>query len=129
MTLLIYDEAANIERLKILPLRLRVSFALLTALRILPAYARFHARTGRGDPAALQVLAERLWRDVNGEPMAEYELQQALDLAMTLVPSEEDGWDQQTQPYAEDAAAAIAYALRARLRDDPREAAWAARRA
>jgi uncharacterized protein YjaG (DUF416 family) len=128
MTILHYDETANIQRLKNLPIRLRVLFALLTALRILPTYARFHARTGRGDPAALQELVERLWRDVSGEPMTEREAQAAVDRAMQLVPPEDDGWDEESQPYAEDAAAAIAYALRARLTDDPQEAAWAARR-
>jgi len=56
------------------------------------------------------------------------EIEVAVDRAMQLVPSEEDGWDDETQPYAEDAAAALAYALRARLTCDPQEAAWECRR-
>jgi hypothetical protein len=45
-----------------------------------------------------------------------------------LVPSEDDGWDEETQPYAEDAAAALAYAVRARLSGSAQDASWAARR-
>jgi hypothetical protein len=128
MMTLQYDEAEIIERLKYLPVRLRAAFALLAALRILPTYARFHTRTGRGDPSALTALVERLWRDVRGEWMTAREAQAVADQAMRLVPSEEDGWDEDSQPYAEDAAAAVAYGLRARLTNDPQEAAWAARR-
>jgi len=123
-----YDEAATIRELERLPLQLRVAFALLTATRILPAYGRFHARTGRGDPVALQELVERLWRDLDGEVMTHAEVQASVDRAMELVPSEDDGWDEESQPYAEDAAAAVAYSLRARLTNDPQEGAWAARR-
>jgi hypothetical protein len=71
---------------------------------------------------------ERLWRDVHGDTMSRGDIEAAVDRAMHLLPSEEDGWDEETQPYAEDAAAALAYALRARLTGDPQEAAWACRR-
>lgn len=128
MTYLQYDEPANVERLGRLPNRLRVAFALLAGIRLLPMYTLFHRRTGRGDPRALRALVERLWRDVSGEPMDDGEVKAAVERAMELIPSEDDCWDQETQPYAEDAAAAIAYALRARMTDDPQEAAWAARR-
>lgn len=123
-----YDEAAIIERVGTFPLRLRVVFGLLAALRILPTYERFHAKTGRGDPFSLCALVERLWQDLSGEMMTDGELRRAVDRAMELVPSEQDGWDEESQPYAEDAAAAITYVLRARLTGDPQEAAWAARR-
>lgn len=128
MPILKYDEADIVQKLRQLPVRLRALFALLCALRVLPSYARFHSRTGRGDPLALQALSERLWQDLTGNTMAASELQLAVDSALRLVPAEDDGWDEETQPYAEDAAAALAYALRARLNGDPQEAAWSARR-
>jgi uncharacterized protein YjaG (DUF416 family) len=122
-----YDEPANIKLLKRLSVRLRVVFALLCTMRILPSYRRFHSRTGRGDPTVLETLIERLWRDVAGDEMTSEELQSALERVMESIPSEEDGWDEETQPYAEDAASAVAYVLRARLTGDPQEAAWASR--
>ena len=70
----------------------------------------------------LEMLKDRLWRDIHGDTMTTDEIEVAVDRAMQLVPSEEDGWDDETQPYAEDAAA-LAYALRARLTCDPQEAA------
>ncbi len=128
MNILSHDEAADTELLNRLPERVRTLFAFLCALRIRPAYLRFWRKTGRGDPATLRSLSERLWRDLLGEQMTRDEAQAAVDRAMELVPSEEDGWDDETQPYAEDAAAALAYAFRARLTGDAREAVWAGRR-
>lgn len=128
MNVLRHNEAADIQMLKALSAPCRVLFAALCATRIEPTYQRFCERTGRGDPVALRSLFERLWRDLSGDLMTSDEVQAAADRAMELVPSEDDGWDEQTQPYAEDVAAALAYAFRARLSGDPKEAAWAGRR-
>jgi hypothetical protein len=134
MSHLRYDENVNVRRLAKLPRSHKVAFALLAAGRILPTYARFHARTGRGDAVALQGLVDRLWRDLLGETMTEDEVERATQMALNLVPSDDDGWAEQSQAYAEsaayaeDASAAVAYAFRARITDDPQEAAWAGRR-
>ena len=54
------------------------------------------------------------------------EIEQA---CLNLVPNENDGWDQETLPYAEDAAAALTFAYRSKLEHDNLENAyWAARR-
>jgi uncharacterized protein YjaG (DUF416 family) len=125
---LVYDEGFNVQLLKQLPTPLRVGFALLCALRILPRYRRFHSVTGRGDPVALEAIVERLWKDLCGDKMSDDELKRTAERCLALVPSEEDGWDEVTQPLAEDAAAAVAYAVRGRMTGEPQEAAWAARR-
>jgi hypothetical protein len=106
-----YDEASNLQLLGRLAAPLRVVFALLCAIRILPLYRRFHSATGRGDPAALEAMAERLWGDIAGAQMSAEELKSAAEHSLSLVPSETDGWDEETQPFAEDAAAALAYAF------------------
>lgn len=124
-----YDETRNIELLERLPSRLRVVFALLCALRLLPAYKRFNSHTGRGDPAALDVMVQKLWSDCLEGTMEDDEVKAGAERCLELVPSEDEGWDEETQPYAEDAAAAVAYAYRSRLTANPQEAAWAARRA
>ncbi|MEY4577277.1 MAG: hypothetical protein RL701_1980 [Pseudomonadota bacterium] len=122
-----FDEDILSARLRPLPAYSKGLFAWLVALRILPAYRRFHTKTGRGDAAALRALSERLWRDLQGDTMTEDELQAAADLALRLVPSEDEGWDDETQANAEDAASALHYALRARAEDDAQLAAWSAR--
>lgn len=123
-----YDEARNVERLDRLPSRLRVVFALLCALRLLPVYQRFHSRTGRGDPAALAAMVEKLWADCIGRTMVDDEAKEYSERCLELIPSDDEGWDEETQPYAEDAVAAVTYAYRSRLTGNPQEAAWAARR-
>ena len=128
MNQLVYDEAEMIQSLSHLTTPMRTAFALLAATRIVPAYRRFHSQTGRGDPVALESLIERLWQDIDGDPIPDEELKRATDRALSLVPTEAEGWDEETQPYAEDAAAAVAYAFRARSTDSPQEAAWSARR-
>ena len=129
MTNLRYDEAANVRKLHRLPPRLRVAFALLPAIRLLPAYRRYHERTGQGDPDALRALVEGLWQDLGTGEMGAADLQGGLDRCMALMPEEEEGWDAETQPQAEDAVAAAAYAWRARSTGEAQEAAWAGRRA
>jgi hypothetical protein len=120
-----YDEQDNLRRLTALEPPLRVAFALLCAGRLLPTYSLFHGATGRGDPGEVQRLWERAWHDLTGAPMSAAEVAAFIVKAELLVPSEDDGYDEETQPYAEDAASALAYALRARANGDPREAAWA----
>jgi len=124
-----YDEAENLRRLSELRAPARVIFALLCAGRLLPAYRRFHLRTGRGAFGALASIADELWRDLKEPTSSTAAIEEALRRCLELIPLEEDGWDEATQPYAEAACAALAYALRARLSGDPREAAWAGRRA
>ena len=75
----------------------------------------------------LREALDAAWRAVDSDvPTAELErLQEA---AEDLVPEEDDDWVT-ASGYASNAAAAVAYALRTRLTDNPQEAAWAARQA
>jgi uncharacterized protein YjaG (DUF416 family) len=124
-----YDEAATVARLEKMAPQMRVLFALQAAQRLLPAYRQYAQTTGRGRPEVIEGIADRLWRDLGGNVMDEAELAQVTEEVMELIPDENESWDEETQPYAEDAAAALAYALRGRRNGDPQEAAWAARRA
>lgn len=122
-----YDEEAMVERLRGLPPVQRTLYALLCVSRILPAYRRYQEKTGHGDADAVEAVAERLWEAVEGGSVERLDLEAGLSLVSSLMPSEDD-WDDETQPYAEDALAALAYAIRAQLTEDPQEAAWAGRR-
>lgn len=124
-----FDEAELVERLGRLDERSRVAFALLCCSRLLPMYRRFAERTGRGDRLALGSFAKRLWEHVMGNKISPVDLQLAMDSCVALIPSEDDGWDEETQPYAEDAATGLVYALHAALSGELRYPALAARRA
>ena len=122
-----YDEAALVARLAAASPRARALFAALIAERLFPLYEHFAATADDGDPARLREALDTAWAALDGDvPAAELEREQAV--AEALVPAEDDGWHT-TSAYGQNAAAAVAYALRTRLTDDAQEAAWAARQA
>jgi uncharacterized protein YjaG (DUF416 family) len=129
MASLHFNEQLLIEKLDKLPPSLRVLFATIAAQRLSPAYLNYSRLIGRGDPTALSAALERLWRDIEGEVMDAEQVQKGLELIMKLIPREDDGPWIPEQAWAEDAASAVAYALRCRENGRSAESAWAARRA
>lgn len=127
MKMLHYNEEESIHLLEQIPPLLRVTFAAACAERLLPAYAIYSQHSGRGEPETLATILERLWGDLQGAPLNNHAIQANLDTCMSLIPHEDDEPWVTEQPYAEDAATALAYALRARLNGESQEAAWAAR--
>jgi uncharacterized protein YjaG (DUF416 family) len=129
MTQWAYNEADLIRALGRIPVPLRVAFAAACAERLFPAYGAFWERAGRGDRAALAAILQDIWRDLLGDKMAVGHVRAKLSRCMALIPGEGDTPWVDEQAYADDAAAAIAYALRTLESGEPQEAAWAARRA
>jgi uncharacterized protein YjaG (DUF416 family) len=124
-----FSEQWLIKKLDELPAPLRVLFAATAAERLLPAYLNYSRLTGRGNPAALSAALERLWRDIEGQRMNGEQVEESLELVMKLIPREDDSSWVPEQAWAEDAATAVAYALRCRENGRSTESAWAARRA
>jgi uncharacterized protein YjaG (DUF416 family) len=124
-----YDEQKTVRALSLLPAKLRSAFAAACAERLLPAYLAFSKQTGRGHPEWISSIADRLWQDLEGDEMSPEQVQEAARYCEQLVPGEnQEPWSS-VQAYADDAAAAMAYALRCRQNGDEQEAAWASRRA
>jgi hypothetical protein len=91
----------------------------------LPLYAWFHEASGQGDPAVLRAALDTVWDLVLGLPAPD-DLSQLQDAAESLVTDDEDPeWVDQTA-YAQNAAAAVAYAVRTWISDDPEDAVLAA---
>jgi uncharacterized protein len=131
MSTLQFDKDALIAQLERLPNRLRVAFAAACAERQLPNYIRFSKASGEGNPERLVGALRRVWEDIEGTPVGLAELRDWLDSCMSLLPKEDldDGHLCLLGYFAEDAVAAVAYAIEARLNCDPREAVESARRA
>lgn len=129
METLHFSEQWLINKLDRLPPPLRVLFAATAAERLLPAYLSYSRLTGRGDPTALSAALDRLWRDIEGQRMDSEQVQEGLELVMKLIPQEDDSSWIPEQARAEDAAGAVAYALRCRENGRSAESAWAAQRA
>jgi uncharacterized protein YjaG (DUF416 family) len=123
-----FDEPSLVTRLARLPSKLRVAFAALCAERQLPNYVQFSERSGWGNPGVLKEALESIWQDIQGRPLSKAQLETILERCEPLIPTGEEDTKEETA-YAEDAATSVAYAIEARLTDDPQKAAWAARRA
>lgn len=122
-----YDEEGLIKQLNRLNHAGRVTFAATCAQRLIPAYAAFHEKTGKGDLAYLNETLERIWKALfNGAVLSESEITDRAERCEKLVPIEDDDWIEQTA-YAQNAAAAIAYTVRCQKNGNSQEAAWAAR--
>ena len=121
-----FDETALLQRLERLPRALRVAFAAACAQRMLPAYNAFSAVNGQGSPDEVDQAMGRVWSGLFDPGVPEVE--RDIARVMELIPREDaDEWLPE-QPYAEDATAALVYALRTAKSGEAQEAAWAARR-
>ena len=125
MTTLRYDEPVLLDRLAGASARARALFAAMNAERLFGFYEMFARNTGQGDTDSLRAALDAAWQAIDGDgPTAELERER--DVAEGLVPEEDENWVIESG-FASDAAAAVAYALRARLADNPQEAAYTAR--
>lgn len=111
-SMLRYDEARLTEALTALPSTARAMFAATCAERMLPVYRWFKRRTDYGDPAALELALEEVWRSFGGH-VSKY-LESRRELIEDLVPGEDDSWVDESA-YAQNATAAVAYAIGALL--------------
>ena len=125
---LIYDEADLAKQLGRLSVTLRPAFAAACAQRVAQASSTYAVRSNKeGDSEALNQIFAAFWNDLNGHPMSDSELEGQIEASRALIPEDEDEWILE-QGAAEDAAAALTYALRCRRNGSVQEAIWAARR-
>ena len=119
-----YDEADIKARLAKLDRFHRTAFAAACAERLWPLFERYARATGEGDVEALHSILDMAWSAAQGvvvEGMAG-----AQEAAEAMVPNDEGEWVFE-MGYGQNAAAAVAYALRACLTDDTQEGVWGAR--
>jgi len=127
--MLVFDEAHLLEDLQKLERRSCAAFSAACAERLFPAYVAFSRAAGRGDVQSIAQMLECVWSDLVDEEIDLPRVQADLARCLELIPGEdEEPWIAE-QPYADDAASAVAYTLRALQGGDPQDSAWAARRA
>lgn len=129
MAMLDFDQVELLRKIERLPKQLRAGFAAACAQRQQLAYSKFFKRTGRGNPQALSKILTSLWIDLAGNPMSDTELDKMIAASLKLVPDENEGSWVIEEYCAEDAATAVAYALRCRRGGSAQDAVWAAARA
>ena len=107
------------------PKAAQAAFAAASAERLQPLYVWFHEVSGQGDPATLRSALDAVWDLVLGLPAPD-NLSELQDAAESLVTDDEDAnWVEQTA-YAQNAAAAVAYAVSSWISADPQDAVSAA---
>lgn len=129
MVLARFDEAEWSIQLNRLHAKRKAAFAATCAERMFPVYARFCVLMQGGQPEVLREILTRLWDDIEGMPMSGHEINSRLKIVMEAIPQKDEGGFILEQAAAEDAGAALAYALRCRRTGSAVEAVWAARRA
>jgi uncharacterized protein YjaG (DUF416 family) len=127
--MLLFDEAVLLRDLARVGKKSLVAFAASCSERLLPAYDDFCKRAGRGSPGTLARILEGVWQHLLGNSMSGAQIREMLNRSMELIPGENNEPWVDEQAYADDAASATAYTLRALDSGEPQEAAWAARRA
>jgi hypothetical protein len=121
MTIFSYSRQAVTLKLETLSPALQSLFAAAAAQRLIPAYERFHQKTGKGDPLVLKRALEHLWSSIFG---ASEDLEGDLRELEGLRPAESD-WSVETG-LAENAVSSAEYAIESHLNRDFQYAAWAA---
>lgn len=126
--MLVFDEVRLARLLDALDLRSRVAFAAACAERLSPAFRTYAQLVRQQRPEALASVLEQLWGDVEGlHQFTRVGLDVRLETTMSLIPREDEPQWNQGRPPAENAASAVAYALRCRQSGRAQEAVWAAR--
>lgn len=102
----------------------RTAFVAACAERPWPLFERCVRVTGQGDVGVLRRILDMAWSaaeevEVEGMPGAQ-------EAAEAMVPTDDGEWVFE-MGYGQNAAAAVAYAVRTWLADDPQEAVWGAR--
>jgi uncharacterized protein YjaG (DUF416 family) len=106
----------------------RTAFALAAATRLLPCFERYEAKEGKRNNEAPRRLVNRLWAHLEGDSIDAFVLDQYLNEITDIIPEEVD-FASLDHALADDAASAVAYAIRSALTADSQESMWAAQRA
>lgn len=120
-----YDENRIARLVASLGRGARTAFAAACAERLWPLVERYASAASlpMEDRRALRTSLDAAWGVASG---IDADVESAREVAEALVPFEDDDWVLESG-YAQNGIAAIAYAVRAWLSDDPQEAVWAAR--
>lgn len=127
---LTFNEPALERRLEALHASKMVAFAAACAERLMPAYVRYSEKAMlQGESGSLYRDAlEIIWGQLLGLDVSRKIIEELEQKCLAAIPLEEEAW-KFGEPYAEDAGAAVTFAIKALLYRDPRQAVWAARRA
>jgi hypothetical protein len=124
-----FNERQLVKRLNRLPDALRAAFAAACAQRLLAGVATLLQGATDIQLRELQEVLDRAWRVLEGGATNKATLPADLTRCMAIIEADDIAAPATFKPYADDAIAALAYALRAAVGAESQDAAWSARRA
>ena len=120
-----FDERSLSDRLGKLPTLRRVMFAAACAERLQGFYDLYCARTGRGQPRSVREGLDAVWQYAEEASVEMEELARLAENCEALVAEVYEPYHS-TSDYAENALAAVVYALETPLTHSVERAMWAA---
>jgi uncharacterized protein YjaG (DUF416 family) len=120
-----FDQRKLSDRLDMLDPKARTGFALKCARRLFPWYQQFHDETGQGKPRTIDRALDAAEGHLRGGKGPAGELKSLADECESLVPRDDEFWTD-LSGFAQNAAAAAAYALRSFFSESTKNAVWAA---
>src|SRR5262245_10665327 len=108
-----YEEEDVVRRLAAVDARARTAFAAACAQRLLPAYETYCTRTGRKGFEELARFLDALWTRLVRDNARSHDASKESARCEELIPRDDEQPWVVEQVYADDAAAALAYAIRA----------------
>jgi len=129
MTQYIFQENELRDRLATLPCWKIVAFALCCAERLMPAYVRYSEKAALNteDSELYANALALIWNQLLDQENPRHEIENMVQKCLDSIPTEDRAWEL-GEPYAEDAGAAVTYAIRSWLSCSAQEAVYAARR-
>jgi uncharacterized protein YjaG (DUF416 family) len=125
----LYDEVALREKLTEISSTIRPAFAAACAERLYLPFERYCiASESKKDAEMFRSALDSIWNHLRDAQTDRLELERVGRWAENVGPNDESDWTE-LNPYAENAAASLFYAIRACLSDDPQDCVWAARQA
>lgn len=107
--MLTFDEPQMREQLQQLAPRARIAFAAACAERLMPSYTVYGGLHGVGNPQTLRSALDNVWQVARGETVS-LDSAKVFDDCAALVPGDDEAENEGVEA-AEDAAAAVVYAI------------------
>lgn len=124
---LTFDETKLRDRLASFPCWKTVAFAACCSERLLPAFTRYSEKARLDIKSSKLYLStlEQIWSLLLGCEASTQSIEEMEQRCLREIPTEDDAWVS-GEPYAQDAASAVTYALRTWMYCNPKEAVWSA---
>jgi uncharacterized protein YjaG (DUF416 family) len=122
-----YDENNILKIMAVIDKKIRPIFAASCTERLYPLFTRYSVLLKNDEVNIFKCTLDSIWRHLRGDMVLNCQkMEEAARWAENVGPTDESDW-MDINPYAENAASALYYTIRACLTNDPQDCVWASR--